>query len=121
MRQELDPTPGPWATEYRKVPGGYAQEVFDSAGKTIATCAWYPAQVSDTTIATNREANARLIATAPELLDLAQAVLRAAAEDLITNTSDEDTTGVLLDFARLTVAKATGLAANARNQADRPA
>ena len=63
-------TPGPWATEYRATSrGGYAQEIFDSKGELIATAAWYPIKYSVTTTTTNREANARLIAAAPDLLE----------------------------------------------------
>lgn len=102
MATELEPTAGPWATDYRKVPGGYAQEVFDSNGKTIATCAWYPVQVSDTTTATNRAANARLIAAAPELLALCE----RAAVHVRPTCSD------LYDELMAVIVKATGMAAN---------
>jgi len=55
-------TKEPWATEYRKTAlGQYSQEVFDSEGQVIASMAWYPVKVSETTTATNREANARRI------------------------------------------------------------
>lgn len=65
----LRPTAGPWHTDYRKTArGGYAQEVFDANGEVIATLAWYPVKVSDTTTATNREANALLIAEAGTVL-----------------------------------------------------
>jgi hypothetical protein len=55
------------------------------------------------------KANSRLIAAAPELLDVAIAVFRACDEDLIDNTSHEDSVGVLLDAARDVIAKATGV------------
>lgn len=63
-------TKGPWFTEYRaNKRGGYSQEVFDSEGEVVATAAWFPVSLNDTTTTTNREANARLIAAAPELLE----------------------------------------------------
>lgn len=66
-------TPGPWFTEYRlTMRGGYSQEVFDAEGKVIATAAWFPVSLTDTTTTTNREANARLIAAAPDLLAAAR-------------------------------------------------
>lgn len=67
---EMKHTPGPWATEYMESPrGGYAQQIFDANLVLVATAAWYPVKVGESTTATNREANARLIAAAPELLE----------------------------------------------------
>lgn len=56
------------------------------------------------------EACARLIAAAPDLLDLATALLSAIEMFAITNTSDEDTIGVLSDAAREVIDKAQGAA-----------
>lgn len=109
MATELEPTAGPWATDYRKVPGGYAQEVFDSNGKTIATCAWYPVQVSDTTTATNRAANGRLIACAPEMLD----ALRQCVIALAHASANDPTYDAAYKAADAAIAKAVGMAANA--------
>lgn len=53
------------------------------------------------------EANARLIAAAPMLLELAEAIFSAADNGNIANTSDEDSVGVLLDAARAAIAAAT--------------
>lgn len=53
---------------------------------------------------------AQLIAAAPDLLDLATALLSAIEMFAITNTSDEDTIGVLSDAAREVIAKAQGAA-----------
>lgn len=65
-------TPGPWFSEYRRnARGGYSSEVFDADGEVVATAAWFPVRLSETTTTTNREANARLIAAAPELLAVA--------------------------------------------------
>jgi hypothetical protein len=57
-------TPGPWGTAYRKTARGYAQDIFDAQGLSIATSAWYPVAVSETTTGTNREANAKFIVRA---------------------------------------------------------
>lgn len=56
------------------------------------------------------DADARLIAAAPDLLDLATALLSAIEMFAITNTSDEDTIGVLSDAAREVIDKAQGAA-----------
>lgn len=68
MGEKQGHTPGPWSHDYRKtVRNGMAQEVFDGTGELIATVAWYPVKLNDTTTTTNREANARLIAAAPQM------------------------------------------------------
>jgi hypothetical protein len=70
MGEKQGHTPGPWSHDYRKtVRNGMAHEVFDGTGELIATVAWYPVKLNDTTTTTNREANARLIAAAPDLLE----------------------------------------------------
>jgi hypothetical protein len=67
-------TPGPWFQEHRKKANGmYATEVFDKEGQTIATLAWHSKKIGNVTI-TDREANARLIAAAPDLLDALQKI-----------------------------------------------
>lgn len=69
-------TPGPWGQSHRKREDGmYATEVYDAKGETIATCAWYPVPLGGGHTATNRDANARLIAAAPDLLDACRAAL----------------------------------------------
>lgn len=68
-------TKGPWFTEYRENQSGmYNQDVFDANGKTICECSWYEAETTieidgevRRAIGTNREANAHLIAAAPEM------------------------------------------------------
>lgn len=76
MGEKQGHTPGPWSHDYRKNRhGGYSQEVFDQSGELIATAAWHPVKLDDVTTTTNREANARLIAAAPDLLSAAQQAL----------------------------------------------
>lgn len=96
-------TPGPWATEYRATSrGGYAQEIFDSKGELIATAAWYPIKYSVTTTTTNREANARLIAAAPDLLEAIEEALSHCGASGYLNCGKPAT-----DKLRAAIAKAT--------------
>lgn len=68
-------TPGPWCQEHRKGRGGmWNTEVFCAKGETIATLAWYPRPEVNGVVGTYREANASLIAAAPELLTVAEHV-----------------------------------------------
>ena len=60
-------TPGPWSQSHRKSGNGYSTEVYCAAGQTIAILAWYPVP-TPAGIATSREANAKLIAAAPDLM-----------------------------------------------------
>jgi hypothetical protein len=64
-------TPGPWAQSHRAIPndpnGMWSTQIYDTNGKTIADVAWYAVQEGNV-ISTSREANARLIAAAPDLL-----------------------------------------------------
>lgn len=62
-------TPGPWGVNYSRF-----SEVRTADGAVIATCNKLSGLV-------NLQANARLIAAAPELLAALQWVMRAAAED----------------------------------------
>lgn len=65
-------TPGPWFQSHRAIPndkdGIYSTQVYDEKGETIADLAWYPVNLGNGHIGTAREANARLIAAAPDLL-----------------------------------------------------
>ncbi|MBE3085702.1 MAG: hypothetical protein IMZ64_05735 [Bacteroidetes bacterium] len=64
-------TKGEWKTEYRRHENGmYSQDVFDEEGKTIAILDWHAVQIDDRTIGTDREANAHLIAAAPNMYEV---------------------------------------------------
>lgn len=79
--EQFKGTPGKWIQSHRPIPndkkGMYATQVYTEYGETIATLAWYPKPHYQTiengkhvTITeTYREANAKLIAAAPELLE----------------------------------------------------
>lgn len=70
-------TPGPWLQSHRETgPDVYNTQVYTADGEVIATLHWYPREHADG-ISTYREANARLIAGAPELLDALTDILEA--------------------------------------------
>ena len=99
-------TPGPWLQSHRKAIGGYSTEVYTPDGEVIATVAWYPRRLNETTTGTDREANARLIAAAPELLEALQLYM-----DAVRNTKDKPTLMSAIksadNKARAAIAKAT--------------
>jgi hypothetical protein len=65
-------TPGEWHQSHRTIPndedGGYATQVYDSKGETIATLEWYKKPAGKLT-GTYRSGNARLIAEAPAMFE----------------------------------------------------
>lgn len=80
-------TPGPWAQSHREQPNGdYITQVYCENGVTIASLAWYPVELGDGITGTSREANARLIASAPDLLS----ALELAAEKAALNCTDAE-------------------------------
>jgi len=63
-------TPGPWLWGHRLGDGGmYNTEVFSATHGVIATCAWTPQPRANGVTGTYRDANAHLIAAAPDLLE----------------------------------------------------
>jgi hypothetical protein len=82
-------TPGPWRIDSKTRFGDYTI----AAGESVRTCEFIAK--------TQSEANARLIASAPELLQVARDFLLLAAL--------HDWEGAAIDFAKATVAKAEGV------------
>lgn len=79
-------TPGPWSQSHRRRHDGmYSTEVYCADGYTIASCAWYPRPVDPATgtIGTYREANARLIAAAPDLLEALEWIANHTSADSV--------------------------------------
>jgi len=108
-------TAGPWGWSHRETANGnYSTQVYDEKGKEIADIAWYPVTQNNITI-TSREANARLIAAAPELLE----ALQAAVECGMVPTSTVKDGGAnkyarqvqVADMIRAAIARATGTTA----------
>ena len=74
-------TPGKWKQSHREIPGDpdgtYSTQIYTEDGETIADLAWYPRPPIKEVIGgknvivieTYRDANAKLIAAAPEMLD----------------------------------------------------
>lgn len=69
-------TPGPWQAKHRAGKDGmFRTEIFSSEFGGIATCNWTPKNCGNGVTGTYREANARLIAAAPDLLEACIAAL----------------------------------------------
>ena len=93
-------TPAPWKFSHREgADGQYRTEVFSEEHGGIATCDWTPKHCGNGVTKTYREANARLIAAAPDLLE--------ACIYLAEGLEACGLTGVYLDQARAAIAKAT--------------
>jgi hypothetical protein len=104
-------TPGPWSSKHRQgADGMYRTEVFSDLHGGIATCDWTPKHCGDGVTGTYREANARLIAVAPELLDALQAMTEIAEWTIRFSPIPEGADGPIIK-ARAAIAKATGKAA----------
>ncbi len=69
-------TPGPWEQSHRKTPADmWNTQVYTPDGEIICTLHWYPKpKDADGRIGTYRDANARLIAAAPELLEALRSI-----------------------------------------------
>jgi hypothetical protein len=107
-------TPGPWLYAHRKTAasnGSHSTEVFTEDGGSgkgvVATCAWYPMPPTESgVIGTYRDANARLIAAAPDLL----AVTKLAKQALSACAPPDFEFDNLLDAIDAAIAKAEGAA-----------
>lgn len=97
-------TPGPWKTEYRKgADAMYRAEIFSEQHGGIATCAWTPKHCGNGVTETYREANARLIAAAPELLEALIAITTVRCDGMDPTPINE-----AYEKADAAIAKATG-------------
>lgn len=86
-------TPGPWKIERASDPGPFHFHYLVDATDKIVASTWAPPSESES------EANARLIAAAPDLLEALRGVVRVA-----DRKTDE------FDAAHAAIAKATGAA-----------
>jgi hypothetical protein len=94
-------TPGPWFSQ-----GGFLTIYSMSDGDSGTTCA-IAKMLREQPGYEQAEANAHLIAAAPDLLAFAESFLDAANEFLLLNNSDEDTVGNLMRTAHAAIEKAT--------------
>ena len=103
-------TPGPWLWEYRRGgEGQYNMEVYSATHGVIATCAWTPRPLGNGATGTYRDANASLIAAAPELLDALQAAVEMYGKPG-GPWNVPGSAGCWITQARVAIAKATGVA-----------
>ena len=72
--KEFKGTKGEWNQSHRisDKDGNYSTEVYCDKGDTIATLSWYPNNDIEGIIRTDREHNAKIIASSPELLEALQ-------------------------------------------------
>lgn len=100
-------TPGPWFHAHRKGNDGmFRTEVFSEQHGGVAACDWTPKHCGNGVTATYREANARLIAAAPDLLDALQSLV-----DMDVSYQRGPRVEEAVNKARYAIAKATGGAA----------
>lgn len=109
---ELKYTPGPWLQSHRKngnMNNGhemYSTQVYTPDGETIATIHWYPKPKNESgVIGTYREANAHLIAAAPDLYRALELILNS---DMAMREEDEGEISTVLSIARAAIARAEG-------------
>lgn len=78
---EFKGTKGKWSQSHRVCDdkGNYATQVYCNKGKEIATLHWYPNKEVQGVVSTYREANAKLIAAALDLLEAVQSLLKWSA------------------------------------------
>ncbi len=101
-------TPGPWAQSHRKTRDGmYSTEVYDAKGETIATLAWHVVP-TENGYATDREANARLIASAPDMAEALREICKGSIDVSHTAIIIGPDALAALTRARATLAKAGG-------------
>lgn len=97
-------TKGKWRQSHRVKPDGmYRTEVYDEEGKTICTLAWHKVPIEGGYV-TDREANAKLIAAAPEMFEAIERLIQAFSQ---TFEDEYRSTDVDIEFAKLVLKKAT--------------
>jgi len=97
-------TPAPWSQAHRETQdGGYRTQVFPAhdPDNTIATVHWHSVKIP-IGFTTDREANARLIAAAPDLLEALNGLIEEI--DDCAQPSDWD----FYDASRAAIARAKG-------------
>lgn len=68
-------TEGEWGQSHRKGSGGmYNTEVYDHKGETICILAWHAVDEGNGVTSTDREANAHLIAAAPDMYKMLESL-----------------------------------------------
>ena len=67
---------GPWYQTHSKDSDGMHTTKVYNHEHVIARFEWFPVKVSETVITTNREANAKLCAAAPDLLEALELILK---------------------------------------------
>jgi uncharacterized protein YegP (UPF0339 family) len=106
-------TPGEWYQSHRKIPnnkeGNYATQVYTENGETIATLSWYAMPKDENgSIGTYRDANAKLIAAAPNLLSvllkLKEAIDAAAFQNCVHAIETDE-----VNMINAAITKAVGL------------
>jgi hypothetical protein len=104
---ETKHTAGPWAQSHRQRRDGmWSTEVYDSAGETIATLAWYPVHLPNGSMVTAREANARLISISPDLLATLQTIVNLTVHPYFPQVSNLPAWHASIATARALIAKA---------------
>jgi hypothetical protein len=104
-------TPGPWSQAHRetRTSWGYSTEVFTPRNdEVVATVAWYPRDADEGgAIGTYREANAHLIAAAPELYEALVHFIEDPTFQVAVG-GNPNVVDRMLDHARAALAKARG-------------
>ncbi|MBE3084680.1 MAG: hypothetical protein IMZ64_00500 [Bacteroidetes bacterium] len=78
---ETKHTKGEWRQSHRKTyEGVYSTQVYDEKEKTICTLAWHKVDLGNGVTGTDREANAKLIAAAPDMLEACKEALKMYKE-----------------------------------------